>query len=338
MIKALSTDEFLALIQQEDAVVVDVRTPLEYSKGYIPGAINLPLFSDEERVIVGTVYKEKGQQPAILKGLELVGPRLKGLTEQAAGLAQNNTLILHCWRGGLRSSSVAWLLNLYGLNVMTLRGGYKFFRRAVLSAPDLQRNYLILGGRTGSGKTEILNHLARCGEQVIDLEQLARHKGSSFGSIGEKPAISQEQFENELGLALLKTDPGKRIWLEDESRTIGKKVLPVKLWEQMQAAHVKCIELPFEVRIDYLLGIYGGYDKKELEEALLRISRRLGGMQTKEALQALQEGDLRTTCGICLRYYDKTYDHGMSKREPHTVERFSARVFDPSGIAGALVK
>src|ERR1017187_8404844 len=134
--------------RQNDQSVLDVRTPLEYNKGHIPGACNLPLFNDEERAEVGTLFKEKGQQPAILKGLEIVGPKMKDLAEQARLKAVNNTVIVHCWRGGMRSSSVAWLLDLYGLNVFVLSGGYKFFRRSLLSALELNRNYILLGGRT----------------------------------------------------------------------------------------------------------------------------------------------------------------------------------------------
>lgn len=334
---SINIEQFLELSREHP--ILDVRTPAEFEKGNIPGAYNLPLFTNEERAIVGTIYKQQGRQPAILKGLELVGPKMKGLVEGTQAVsADNKTILMHCWRGGMRSSSVAWLLELYGYKVYTLKGGYKFFRRYVLSACDEKRNYIILGGRTGSGKTLVLKKLSELGEQVIDLEKLAHHKGSSFGSIGEEKPPTQEQFENCLALELKRFDPVKHIWLEDESRLIGKKVIPGAMWEQMRAAQVVYIDIPFNERAFYLTKEYGKFTKDELRDAITRITKRLGGMQTKQALEALEANDLKTTCEICLAYYDKSYDHGLDQREAGTVKKHTFEKLDIDMIASEIRK
>lgn len=332
---SIDIEQFLVLSREHP--ILDVRTPAEFEKGNIPGAHNLPLFTNEERAIVGTIYKQQGRQPAILKGLELVGPKMKELIESTHAIsAVNRTILVHCWRGGMRSSSVAWLLELYGYKVYTLKGGYKFFRRYVLASFDEKRNYIILGGRTGSGKTLVLKKLAEQSGQVVDLEKLAHHKGSSFGSIGEEKQPTQEQFENCLAVELNRLDPLKHIWLEDESRLIGKKVIPAGMWEQMRAAKVAYIDIPFNVRADYLTKEYGQFTKQELSEAIARITKRLGGLQAKQALEALEANDLKTACEICLTYYDKSYDHGLQQRETETVKKYIFENIDADLIASEI--
>lgn len=356
---SIDIEQFLVLSREHP--ILDVRTPAEFEKGNIPGAHNLPLFTNEERAIVGTIYKQQGRQPAILKGLELVGPKMKELvlkveniiTEgttlissslpERAGLSTEpkakvgiRSVLVHCWRGGMRSGSVAWLLELYGYKVYTLKGGYKFFRRYVLASFDEKRNYIILGGRTGSGKTLVLKKLAEQLGQVVDLEKLAHHKGSSFGSIGEEKQPTQEQFENCLAVELNRLDPLKHIWLEDESRLIGKKVIPAGMWEQMRAAKVAYIDIPFNVRADYLTKEYGQFTKQELSEAIARITKRLGGLQAKQALEALEANDLKTACEICLAYYDKSYDHGLQQREAATVKKYIFETLDADLIASEI--
>ncbi|HEX7413037.1 MAG TPA: tRNA 2-selenouridine(34) synthase MnmH, partial [Bacteroidia bacterium] len=239
--------------------IIDVRTPKEFEQGHIPGAINLPLFSNEERVVVGTTYKQQGRQPAILKGLEFVAPKMIDIVSKTQSFAKDNTLFVHCWRGGMRSGSVAWLLELYGLKVFTLKGGYKSFRRYVLNSFAKEYNLLILGGKTGSAKTLVLEKLIELNEQVVNLEKLAAHKGSAFGALGEKAQPSQEQFENELATVLQTIVSEKPIWMEDESRLIGNKVIPTELWNQMRLAKTICINLPFEARVEYLTEEYGKF-------------------------------------------------------------------------------
>lgn len=332
---AINIRDFLEKAKEHP--VIDVRTPAEFSQGHIPGAINIPLFSNEDRVIVGTCYKKEGKQPAILKGLELIGPKLHQFIQQANAVPNSGTLLLHCWRGGMRSGSMAWLFESYGFTCFTLKGGYKNFRQEVLGYFKQPQHFLILGGRTGSGKTEILRELKSAGEQVIDLEQLAHHKGSSYGSIGEEKQGSQEHFENELYRALKNIDPKRICWLEDESRKIGINVLPDDCYSQMRNAALYYIELPHEERVNYLVDAYGKFPIEALKEATARIGKKLGGQHVKTALEALENGDLRTACEVSLVYYDKSYDHGVSQREKEKVKRIPFDKMDPHMIANELI-
>ena len=332
----LDIEKFIA--QSANAVIIDVRTPKEFEQGRIPGSINIPLFTNEERVIVGTLYKQQGKQPAILKGLEFVGPKMTIIISEVQKLAKDNTVFVHCWRGGMRSGSVAWLLELYGFKVFTLKGGYKSFRNFVLSTFVKKYKLLILGGKTGSAKTEILTKLAEFNQQIIDLEKLAAHKGSAFGALGEKAQPSQEQFENELAILLNRTDISNPIWLEDESRLIGNKVIPTKLWDQMRIAKTLCIDLPFEERVNYLTKEYGKFPIEQLKVSITKITKRLGHLQAKNALIALDKNDLKTTCRICLGYYDKSYDFGIEQREKLNVKHIAFNALDIDFIVKELLK
>ena len=195
MIYKHPVEEFLDKAQT--LPIIDVRSPGEYQHAHIPGAISIPLFDNDERAQVGTKYKNAGKDSAVLLGLSLVGPKLADFVKQSKKLnPQGKEVLVHCWRGGMRSSSFAWLLDTAGLTASTLVGGYKAYRNTVLSAFSEPHNLIILGGKTGSGKTDILKELARQGEQIIDLEGLANHKGSTYGAIGQAPQPATEQFEN----------------------------------------------------------------------------------------------------------------------------------------------
>ncbi len=228
---SVNIKEFLELSEKHP--VLDVRSPGEFEYGHIPGAHSLPLFSNEERASVGTAYKQVSREAAVNKGLSFFVPKMKSLVDDAKTISNENISLVYCWRGGMRSSSVAWLLELYGFKVYLLRGGYKAFRRMTLESFNEERKILNLGGRTGSGKTLILKELSNLGEQVVDLEQLANHKGSTFGALGEKPQPTQETFENELFFRLYKTDKNKAIWLEDESNMIGSRAIPKLFFEKV---------------------------------------------------------------------------------------------------------
>jgi tRNA 2-selenouridine synthase len=320
------------------ACIIDVRTPKEFEQGHIPGAFNIPLFTNEERAIVGTLYKQEGKQNAILKGLELVGPKMAQLVTQAQTHAVNNTVYVHCWRGGMRSGSVAWLYEMYGFKVFVLHGGYKAFRNYVLSNLKTNAPIQILGGRTGSGKTHVLHALAQKGEQVIDLEKLAKHKGSAFGSLGEEIQPTQEQFENELAIQLYTLSEHKPVWIEDESRLIGNKIIPAELWDLMRKSPVVYTEIPLKERVNNLITDYGKFSAEELKTSILKISKKLGPEQTKYALEALSSGDLKTVCEFCLRYYDKTYDYGLQNRKKPAIHSFRFDSANFEMIADTLIK
>lgn len=304
---------FLELRPQ--SVVIDVRTPAEFKQGHIAGAVNIPLFTDEERVVVGTLYKKVGKDAAIDKGLEFVGPRMATMVSQARKLYNGNPLLLYCWRGGMRSNSVAWLFNTAGIEAHTVVGGYKSYRREFGHYLQKTWNYIVVGGATGSGKTDLLKALETSGNQVIDLEGLAHHKGSSFGAIGELPQPSTEQYENMIFEKMLTFDIAKPVWLENESRTIGKVFIPQKMFADMEKCLLIRLQVPLETRVKRLVRDYTLCNKEDLLNAVERITKRLGGVAAKRAKEAIEVGDFALAAEILLAYYDKTYEYGFAERK-----------------------
>lgn len=317
MIHSLDIEQFLNLA--ESTPIVDVRTPLEFAHASIPGAYNLPIFSNEERVLVGTCYKQKGREEAILLGFDLTGPKWSGFIKDALEIAPEKKILVHCWRGGMRSGAMAWALSLYGFDVYLLIGGYKRYRNWVLDQFKKDYPFIVLGGMTGSGKTKTLSELKNLGEQVIDLEDIAKHQGSSYGSMGKLVQPSQEHFENILASELVKSDPQKHIWLEDESLSIGKCFIPNPIFRQMRETTLLNMEVPHEKRVEFLVEEYGKLDKEFLIERTLKIGKRLGPLQTKEAIQAIEDDKMALFIEIVLVYYDKTYTRGQGKRLPEKV-------------------
>ncbi len=321
----------------EQYPVLDARSPAEYQQAHIPGAYSLPLFTDEERKVVGTAYKQQSREIAIKIGLDYFGPKMRVMVEEVERLvssrkplAKNQAsatdsglrtkdsrlILLHCWRGGMRSAAIAWLLDLYGFKVVTLIGGYKKFRHYVLETFQGPFVFKILGGYTGSGKTEVLHQLQLMGEKVIDLEALANHKGSAFGNLGMPAQPTQEMFENLLAIALLKQkDMAIPVWLEDESQRIGLNNIPQPLWNNMRESPVFFLDIPFEERLQYIVQWYGQQHKDRLVEAIQRIQKRLGGLETKTAIGFLLENNITESFRILLKYYDKHYTKSLHNRE-----------------------
>ncbi|HUR11816.1 MAG TPA: tRNA 2-selenouridine(34) synthase MnmH [Flavitalea sp.] len=323
----------------EKSPVFDVRSPSEYLQAHLPGAYNLPLFTDEERKKVGTMYKQVSREQAIKLGLEFFGPRMRTTVEEVEAICQKypknqegkHHVLVHCWRGGMRSAAVAWLLELYGFRVTTLAGGYKKFRNYVLKVFEYSFEFRILGGYTGSGKTEVLKMLENSGETVIDLEKLAHHKGSAFGAINEPPQPSQEMFENKLALELYRkfmisyndaevygnrdTKEMVPVWLEDESQRIGSINVPQSIWTRMRKSPVIFLDVPFDKRLEHLVTGYGGCEKEKMINAILRIQKRLGGLETKNAINHLIENNLRESFRVLLNYYDKHYLKALQNRD-----------------------
>jgi len=287
--------------------LIDVRSPAEFEKGHITGAFNVPLFKDDERAIVGTLYKQQGKQDAIKKGLEIVGPKILALTKSAEAVVQDGKLGVYCWRGGMRSNRMAWLFEQIGLKCTVLEGGYKAYRNEALKAFSELKSLIVIAGQTGSGKTEILHALRDSGEQILDLEGLASHKGSAFGGIGMNPQPTVQQFQNNLHAELQKLNTQKRIWIERESMSIGKVNLPQTLWENMNVSTLISIDIPKEFRIIRLVNDYGKASKKHLETSILKLQQNLGGQNMKTALAFLEEGQLEDVAALLLNYYDKGY-------------------------------
>ncbi|MBO9618645.1 MAG: tRNA 2-selenouridine(34) synthase MnmH [Niabella sp.] len=294
--------------------LVDVRTPAEFVRGQVPGAFNVPLFSDEERVQVGTTYKQVGREAAILLGFDLTGSKWSGFIRRCLEIAPGKRIAVHCWRGGMRSGSMAWALSLYGFEVCQVSGGYKAYRRWAHKQYERAWHLRILGGMTGSGKTRLLQYMKAHGQQVVDLEELAQHQGSAYGSLNKMVQPTQEQFENELAWQLKDMDPVEPLWLEDESQKIGRRCIPGPLWLQMRSAALIDLQVPAEQRVQTLLQDYGKLDPDFLAESTERIQKRLGPLQTKQAVAAIREGRMADFIRIALAYYDKAYRKGLSLR------------------------
>lgn len=307
--------------------LIDVRTPAEFEQGHIPGAFNLPLFSNDERVIVGTTYKQVGREEAILLGFDLTGAKWSGFIKEALIIAPSKKIGVHCWRGGMRSGAMAWALNLYGFDVYLIEGGYKKYRGWVHQQFDISYRLLILGGMTGSQKTKILHRFKSMGRQIVDLEDLAQHQGSAYGSMNVMVQPTQEQFENNFANSLKNLDPENEIWIEDESLTIGKRSIPNAFWNQMRAAVLVNLNITVEQRINTLVQEYGYLDKDFLIACTTRIGKRLGPEQTKHAIEAIIEGRMAAFIKLVLVYYDKTYSGGLAKRSPENI--FSVTVTSP---------
>ena len=339
--------EIEELIKIRDTVpVADVRTPAEFEKGHIPGASNLPLFSNEQRVLVGTTYKQESREAAILLGFDLAGPKWSGFIRQSLEMSPQKKIAVHCWRGGMRSGAMAWALDLYGFEVFLVKGGYKGYRKWVLRQFEEDYRLNVLGGLTGSGKTKILQQLRLPGEQVIDLEGIAQHQGSTYGTLNKLIQPSQEQFENNFADELSRLDPQREIWVEDESLNIGKCSIPRSFWHRMQQSPLIDLQVAVDQRVEALVKEYGPLDKDFLVECTDRIRKRLGFEQAKRAIIAIREDRMDEFIRLVLFYYDKTYRTALKHRSSDRIfpvpldnsdPAFNARrVLDfARGLAGA---
>ncbi|KGG15086.1 Selenophosphate-dependent tRNA 2-selenouridine synthase [Prochlorococcus sp. MIT 0602] len=306
--------------------LIDVRSPKEFLQGHWPGAYNIPLFNDDERALIGTTYKQKGREQAIILGLKITEPKLQHLKESLVEQSlkkENAPIRIYCWRGGLRSSSIGWLANLLGLKPVLLTGGYKAFRSWALNQFDKEWPLRLLGGKTGTGKTALLLELSKNGVFTIDLEGLANHKGSSFGGIGLDPQPSSEQFENNIALSLHNAEQlsSKGIWLEAESASLGKCRIPNNLFKQMRKAPLIEITRTKKERVSALINEYSKHKKEELKDATLRISKRLGPQRTRKALESIEKQNWEDACLAMLEYYDKCYKYELEKfQERETID------------------
>lgn len=319
-VKKIGAKELFDL--KQEIPLVDVRTPDEYRRGHIPGALQIPLFENNERALIGKVYAHKGSDAAILLGMEIVGPRLKKYIEKAQELSSERKIILYCWRGGMRSGSLAWLFSTAGMQCYVLEGGYKAYRRYVLERFRTPLKMIVIGGKTGVGKSEILRMLIAEGEQVLDLEAIACHNGSAFGAIGQPGQPTQEQFENNLFEAFRRLTPDRPIWIENESITIGKLFIPRSLFDQMQKAPVICISRPFAERLERLVREYAITDNETLIAVFRGLMRRLGSEKCLQAIAAVQEGKYEEAAEIALHYYDKVYARQLDKKPQQIIKTF----------------
>lgn len=333
MSDALNPSQFL----NASGPILDVRSPGEYEQGHIPSAVSFPLFDNDERAKVGTCYQQRGRDEAIELGLELVGPKLVQFVREANALTGARHVRVHCWRGGMRSGSMAWLLETAGFSVVTLAGGYKAFRRWVRDTLAIPKPIISLGGMTGTGKTAVLQALARQGQQILDLEALANHRGSSYGNLGLPPQPSTEHFENLIALEWVRLVAHRPVWIEAESRRVGTCRVPDELFQPMMQAPVMQIERSRAERIANLLEDYGDADRQGLIEATERIRKRLGGLRTQEAIEQIRAGELAIAANIILDYYDKTYSYDLHKKRQVPIHTIDVSGLSPGDVAHRLI-
>lgn len=323
--KLISLEEFWTL--REQLPIIDARSEGEFLQSHIPNAFNLPILSTEERVIVGTLYKELGSLEATLKGFELVGPRFHKIQKEAIQKFPKGKIIVYCWRGGMRSQILSWLLSMVGFQVFRIIGGYKTYRN--FTYEEVRKNWklLLLGGKTGVGKTRLLLELERLGEKILDLEALAHHKGSAFGAIGQKPQPSVEQFENLMAEKLRLMDSENFIWLENESRRIGKIIINEEFFELMSKSPMVDIRRSEKERIQLIEEEYSFLPKEELIAAVNRLKKKLGGLRTTEAIEDIINDNHQSWIANLLIYYDKTYQFDLERHDPKSIQ-----ILDLTGI------
>ncbi len=302
--------------------IVDVRSPGEFCQGHWPGAVNIPLFSDTERETIGKSYKKESQLKAIFNGLKVTLPKTKKLleiilktTRQKDG--KNNSLRIYCWRGGMRSNAFAWLARTIGIKTYLLKGGYKSYRKWVLYQFETDLPIRLIGGKTGTRKTDLLNYINLEKIYVIDLEGTANHRGSSFGSLGMGKQPSTQQFENILAEYISNFQKTKAIevWIEAESPNLGKCRIPNNLYSKMRKAPILEIIKTKKERVENLVNLYSQNPQPKLKEAVNRISKRLGPQRTKEALKAIDRKEWSKACEAMLDYYDKCYEYELNKTD-----------------------
>ena len=310
--KALIIIQFLNNSSNE--LIIDVRAPIEFEKGHITNAINIPLFEDIERAEIGTLYKQQGKEIAVNRGLEIVSPKLVPFVNQVKSLTKNKKVFIYCFRGGMRSNSFAWLMNTSGLDATILEGGYKNYRNHVLNYFEEKKKLVIIGGMTGSGKTDLLKKLDKLDFQIIDLEKLANHKGSAFGSINEEKQKPQQIFENNLFHQLSLLDTEKLILIEDESQSIGYNKIPHAFWLQMKKAPIIKLDIPFELRVQKLVQDYTTTNIDALKICVKKIEQNLGTQNAILCLKYLDENNLTDVARLTLKYYDKAYSYTYNKK------------------------
>jgi len=290
---------------------VDVRSPKEFEEDHIPGAINIPLLSNDERAIVGMIYKKQSKDLAMEKGLEIISQKLPAMMKSYKKI--KGKICIYCWRGGMRSGSITSLLESMKFDVIKLEKGYKDYRRFVREQLNEIKlpNFLIIYGLTGSGKTELLQEITS-----LDLEGLAQHRGSIFGDINLIPR-TQKMFESLLLERLNELKSEKIVVVEGESRRIGKILIPEKVWNHMQKSKKAKILSPSEERVERIYKEYcENIDKDLFKKRILYIKKYLGNKKAEELIQLLEDNKIREVVEIILKdYYDRLYAHTVDNKK-----------------------
>lgn len=307
------------------SILIDTRSPAEYEQGHIPGAFNVPLLENDERAIVGSLYKQIGQESAKRKGLEIVSGKLTEMVERIAGLMKEDpaaSLIVYCWRGGMRSKSLLTILDLMGISGSQLQGGYKAYRRHVQDALanfSLQPQLFVLCGSTGAGKTTLLKHLSENGYPVIDLEGLANHRGSAFGHVGLGNPATAQNFDAELLQLLTDINAEPLLFIECESKRVGNVYLPEPLYAAMQSARRILVQVRRSTRARRLIEEYTdsfNNNNPEIATSISSLEKKLGKKQIAQLLADYAAGNLLSVTETLLEsYYDPLYGYETASTE-----------------------
>lgn len=336
MIRRVNLQEFQQISEQ--VPIIDVRSEKEFLKGHFPGSISFPILQNDEREKVGTAYKQKGRETAVILGFALVGPKFSKYLQLALEKFSEKKVALYCWRGGMRSNIMAWVLSLAGFKVFILEGGYKSFRKWAQTFFKHPFKFVVIGGKTGVGKTEVLNELSKAGEQIIDLEKLANHKGSAFGALDGSGQPAYEHFENLIAFELHKLDAARRIWVENESRHIGSVKIPDDIYSQIRSAPVVELETEESDRIERIKKDYCIFPKEVLKEATIKIQKRLGNKRLKEALDLLDAGEMEEWIRRMFQYYDDSYTYSRSLRKESKFYTVSHSASNPALTINAILQ
>ncbi|WP_164667949.1 tRNA 2-selenouridine(34) synthase MnmH [Virgibacillus doumboii] len=315
MFSDITLQELFARKKEEEHTLIDVRSPKEFHEATIPGSINIPVFTDEERAEVGTLYKQAGKETARERGLEIVSAKLPDFIAEVKAIKTPKTVF--CWRGGMRSKTAATVVDLMGVDVNRLTGGIRSYRQWVVSELDkkgFKPDLVVLNGYTGSGKTAILKQLSRDGYPVMDLEKMANHRGSIFGHIGLEPS-NQKKFESQLVQKMLQYQDAPFVFIEGESKRIGKAMLPEFFYEKKEHSTQLFVNLPIEERVKNILDDYEPWNHPEkFMEAFQVIKKRIHTPVAKEIQTDLQSGNYSNAVKLLLEYYyDPRYEHTISK-------------------------
>ncbi len=313
------------LLTLKEALLIDVRSPCEHASERIPGSINIPLLTDEERAIVGTLYAEQGEVAARILALRIISPKIPEIVDAVLEVrGKGVSVVIHCWRGGLRSEAVASFLSVVGVDCWRLTGGYKAWRKHVLqdfSTDGYRFTAIVLHGRTGTGKTEILKHLQKSDFHILDLESLCHHRGSIFGGFGMAEQPTQKNFEGLLWQSLRNFEC-QPVFLEAESRRVGKLALPDFLLHKIESGRRILVTGSLPRRIKRLTGDYAsivnGDDWQRALQALELLKENLGKANLLKIKEYAQTGNVDAIVeALLVTHYDPLYDRHISKCSPY---------------------